>query len=1008
MNTNKYQGKARYVGVCLSVMLAWVLMLPMNLRGETITATIGKFRYSLNTTDYTAKVLGLSDEQISDENLEIPSTVLYYVNYRVTAIEDNAFFGWLGQQSLSIPATVATIGSGAFQGCENLNSLRIEDSDKPLYINSDAFDGCPISTLYYGRAAYDGADKAQSASAFYGSAVLKDITIGERVECLPPLAFSDCPMISAVEIPANCRQIGERAFSGCSNLSQLDFGFYSVDSIGEGAFSECTQLSSISLPYSLEKIGRHAFSGCIRLTKIDFYVYSRVRVIGGFEGCTGLRSVNFPEDLESIDSYAFSRCSNLEEITFNSPYGIKIGAGAFSECVRLKHINNLLNSTRDRQRSNYFGDEAFMGCTGLEEIFIDCGFFGKKVFSGCTSLEKIRISVVPYQPDYDENYGQTEAYYGYISESAFDNCPIESLHLHFRTGVKKLKETPFRNISTIKNLTLSADYRGMVLKPKEFESCKNSLNSLRVGMYFDDEYEVGDHHGGLEICEPFVTDSLFMYSGVGYVDSNGNYSNEAFGIAQVNEHVESYAHIIPPNAFADSRLKTAYVNSYVYKDAFKNCNIRLLHLENTKYVIYDNAFAGTKIGNIVLHGGTAPLLDEYAFDSELYDNTHVYVAYGRGCGFYFEKNDWKRFKNIDFVLSGGCRGPLMEIPLYLNEPENLYQRADSLIGVDGLSFDYAVPEVGWVTTTFPYTVTALSEYMGISEDGFIHPKKIFNKGDGGIEFDLNGYCSKLDLNVCLPFSCKIYAPTQEIKISSDAGAKVLRLSDEGHMDVTFDEDANPDDVVIKNSDATVVTSAYGASDRKIALKVLSPGHARITAMSKRHPQVKDSVDVYVLDPKFEYFEEDEIYLRVGEKAKLNVKIPEWMPWECIKFREYEAYGSFSVDQDGVITAKRRSDSSAVPGVELWFKGEKLATCSVYVYETSDISDAELGDVEIKEVDGTIAVKNVPNNIPVKIYGVSGLPLYDALSNGEDILFSPEVPGFYIVCIADKSYKIIVR
>lgn len=95
--------------------------------------------------------------------------------------------------------------------------------------------------------------------------------------------------------------IGESAFEGCSNLTQLD-KLYTYDDeavliIGDKAFRQ-TGIQSVITPVNTIKIGASAFAGCTDLTD--------VQLAGNYDGIDGM--------LDSIGNSAFNGCTSLTEV----------------------------------------------------------------------------------------------------------------------------------------------------------------------------------------------------------------------------------------------------------------------------------------------------------------------------------------------------------------------------------------------------------------------------------------------------------------------------------------------------------------------------------------------------------------------------------------------------------------------------------------------------------------------------------------------------------------------
>ena len=168
-------------------------------------------------------------------------------------------------------------------------------------------------------------------------------SIGDR-------AFSYCSGLTNIEIPNSVTSIGEEAFLDCSGLTKITVQrgnkkYHSdgnclietesktlitgckisiipidgsVTSIGDYAFRSCSELTSITIPDSVTSIGDYAFYNCSGLTSIT--IPNSVTSIrrGAFRDCSGLTSITIPDSVTSIEDYAFSHCSGLTSIKYKS------------------------------------------------------------------------------------------------------------------------------------------------------------------------------------------------------------------------------------------------------------------------------------------------------------------------------------------------------------------------------------------------------------------------------------------------------------------------------------------------------------------------------------------------------------------------------------------------------------------------------------------------------------------------------------------------------------------
>ena len=174
--------------------------------------------------------------------------------------------------------------------------------------------------------------------------------------------FKDQTNLYSVSGMENVREIGDNAFSGCSNLS--GFNFTNITSIGRNAFNGCV-LIDLLRPNNLSSLGEYAFNGCTGLESVDFSTSSVTELPDfAFADCVNLKSILMPQqNFHSIGKSAFAHCGALEY--FYIPTGTEaIGESAFSNCRNLNRVNfpQFLSSV---------GSRAFDCCPLLEYAAID-------------------------------------------------------------------------------------------------------------------------------------------------------------------------------------------------------------------------------------------------------------------------------------------------------------------------------------------------------------------------------------------------------------------------------------------------------------------------------------------------------------------------------------------------------------------------------------------------------------------------------------------------------------
>lgn len=97
-------------------------------------------------------------------------------------------------------------------------------------------------------------------------------------------------VITSFAVPWHCKEIGNWAFQGCSNLEYVDMYSSQVEKIGQVAFSGCGKLET-RLPKGLQSIEESAFALCTSFKYV--YLPSTIKKIGSaaFNGCSGIKAV---------------------------------------------------------------------------------------------------------------------------------------------------------------------------------------------------------------------------------------------------------------------------------------------------------------------------------------------------------------------------------------------------------------------------------------------------------------------------------------------------------------------------------------------------------------------------------------------------------------------------------------------------------------------------------------------------------------------------------------------
>ena len=154
----------------------------------------------------------------------------------VKVIGASAFAG-TGLTSLNVPASVDTIGEGAFSGCTSLKDAKFAQGFSVTLLSQRIFSGCT---------SLEEVDLSATRTCSIGFEAFNGCI------SLTKVAFSKNPVSSSYKIEGS-------AFKGCTSLTVMDIPDY-IKNIGANAFEGCTALKTIYLP-SDASYGASVFAG---------------------------------------------------------------------------------------------------------------------------------------------------------------------------------------------------------------------------------------------------------------------------------------------------------------------------------------------------------------------------------------------------------------------------------------------------------------------------------------------------------------------------------------------------------------------------------------------------------------------------------------------------------------------------------------------------------------------------------------------------------------------------
>ena len=340
---------------------------------------------------------GSSLQSIGDAAFRYASlaTVAFPANIRT--IGDYAFADTAIAGSVTIPASLESLGGGVFGACHALTEIKVESGNK-IYADIDGVvytkDGKAVIAYPAGNPAenytvLDGTQKI-GVAAFYGSWNLRGVAVPAGVDEFYEYAFFDCEKVYGYSLPDTLETVGPYSMAKNYSLSSVSLPD-SVINIGRYAFaydsslytvyiSDTSKLARISfasfalagiqtmrIPANVSTVAQYAFEGCKQLTSVTFAAGSKLQSISAyfFLGCDSIQNITFENGsaLTSIQAHGLEGMKNLTSIDFGDARLTNIDNYAFRYCSSLATLNlpdTLIN----------IGRFAFYKCTALSSLTV--------------------------------------------------------------------------------------------------------------------------------------------------------------------------------------------------------------------------------------------------------------------------------------------------------------------------------------------------------------------------------------------------------------------------------------------------------------------------------------------------------------------------------------------------------------------------------------------------------------------------------------------------------------
>ena len=398
----------------------------------------------------------------------------------LTSIGSSAFNN-TGLTDVTIPNSVTNLGSHPFGSCYSLTNAMIGSG--VTSIGSSVFSDCsrllaitvdPANSFYSSLAGVL-FNKSQTTLVQYPGGKAGGYTVPGSVITIGYSAFSSCSSLTGVTLPSSVITIRDFAFydTGLTDVTVPN----SVTSIGYYAFGECSSLTNAMIGSGVTSIGSLSFSGCSRLLAItvdpanSFYsslagvLFNKLQTTlvqypGGKAG-----GYIVPGSVITIGDFAFSSCSSLTGVTLPSSL-TSIGDDAFYDTeltnVTIPNSVTTLGSYAFNSWSltnavigsgvTSIGSDAFYYCIRLLAITVDPANSFYSSLAGVL-FNKLQTTLVQYPGGKAGGYTVPGSVIT-IGDSAFDNTHLTSVTVP--NSVTNLGSGAFRSCYSLTNAVIGS------------------------------------------------------------------------------------------------------------------------------------------------------------------------------------------------------------------------------------------------------------------------------------------------------------------------------------------------------------------------------------------------------------------------------------------------------------------------------------------------------------------------------------------------------------------------
>lgn len=200
------------------------------------------YRINKDSETPSVELIGVAEGNTNSQ-ANIPATAINGTDeYPVVGIAANAFADNQDIKSVEIPASVTSIGDGAFAGCD---SLSVTMPGNNVTMGEGVFEGCSdLAVKVTPTEGGEGSENTTTLGTGFAGTPITEVTISDEITQIAPGAFENCDQLTSIVIPDQVETIGASTFENCTSLQGVKLGS-NVTTIAPDAFAGADAITEV-------------------------------------------------------------------------------------------------------------------------------------------------------------------------------------------------------------------------------------------------------------------------------------------------------------------------------------------------------------------------------------------------------------------------------------------------------------------------------------------------------------------------------------------------------------------------------------------------------------------------------------------------------------------------------------------------------------------------------------------------------------------------------------------